>query len=50
MFRHIAELIVGVLPDAREGLIPGTAHDPQETHPGAYVDALEMFAAGLAHG
>jgi pimeloyl-ACP methyl ester carboxylesterase len=49
MFRRIAELVVEAMPGAREGLIPGTAHDPQETHPDAYAEALEMFAAGVAH-
>jgi pimeloyl-ACP methyl ester carboxylesterase len=49
MFRRIAELVVEAMPGAREGLIPGTVHDPQETHPGAYVEALEMFATGVAH-
>jgi pimeloyl-ACP methyl ester carboxylesterase len=48
MFRRIAELLIEALPDGRARLIPGTAHDPQVTHPGAYVEALEEFAAGVA--
>ena len=48
MFRRIAELVVEAMPGARGRLIPGTAHDPQVTHPGEYVAALEAFAAGVA--
>jgi pimeloyl-ACP methyl ester carboxylesterase len=49
MFRRIAELVLSAMPEARGRVIPGTAHDPQFTHPDAYVEALEAFAAGLAH-
>lgn len=44
MFRRIAELVVGALPEAKAQLIPGTAHDPQVTHPDAYVRVFEEFA------
>jgi pimeloyl-ACP methyl ester carboxylesterase len=44
MFRRIAELVAEALPEARTQLIPGTAHDPQVTHPDSYVKALEEFA------
>jgi pimeloyl-ACP methyl ester carboxylesterase len=44
MFRRIAELIAEALPEARDQLISGTAHDPQITHPDSYVKALEEFA------
>ena len=49
MFRRIADLVVEATPGARGRLIPGTAHDPQVTHPDAYVESLELFAAGVAH-
>jgi pimeloyl-ACP methyl ester carboxylesterase len=49
MFRRIAELVLEAIPDARGRLIPETAHDPQVTRPEAYVEALEVFAAGVAH-
>lgn len=39
-FKHIVELIVAVMPGARARLIPGSAHDPQVTHPDSYVRAL----------
>jgi pimeloyl-ACP methyl ester carboxylesterase len=44
-FKHIVDLIVAVMPGARAQLIPGTAHDPQVTHPDSYVRALEDCAA-----
>ena len=44
-FKHIVELIVAVMPGARARLIPGTAHDPQVTHPDSYVRALEDCSA-----
>lgn len=47
MFRRIAEMAVEAMPRARGCLIPGTAHDPQVTHPDAYVEALEGFAVGV---
>jgi pimeloyl-ACP methyl ester carboxylesterase len=40
-FKRIVDLIVAVMPGARARLIPGTAHDPQVTHPDSYVRALE---------
>jgi pimeloyl-ACP methyl ester carboxylesterase len=49
MFRRIAEIVVEAMPGARGQLIPGTAHDPQVTHPDAYVEALEGFAVGVGH-
>ena len=49
MFRQIAEMVVQALPRATGRLIPGTAHDPQVTHPDAYVEALEEFAVGVGH-
>ncbi|HEY6672841.1 MAG TPA: hypothetical protein VIZ91_10115 [Solirubrobacterales bacterium] len=50
MFRRIAELVVEAMPGAPGSLIPGTAHDPQVTHPDSYIEALEGFATGVAHG
>ena len=49
MFRRIAEMVVEAMPGAQGKLIPGTAHDPQLTHPDAYVEALEGFAVGVGH-
>jgi pimeloyl-ACP methyl ester carboxylesterase len=49
MFRRIAELVIEAMPGARGSLIRGVAHDPHITHPDTYVEALEMFAAGVAH-
>jgi|SRR5215204_375287 len=43
MFRRIAEVVVEALPEARTQLIPGSAHDPQVTHPDSYVKVLEQF-------
>jgi pimeloyl-ACP methyl ester carboxylesterase len=45
LFKRIVELIVAVMPGARAQLIPGTAHDPQVTHPDSYARALEDSAA-----
>jgi pimeloyl-ACP methyl ester carboxylesterase len=45
LFKRIVELIVAVMPGARAQLIPGTAHNPQVTHPDSYVRALEDCAA-----
>lgn len=45
LFRRIVELIVAVMPGARAQLIPGTAHDPQVTHPDSYARAVEAFTA-----
>lgn len=43
-FRRIAEMVSAVMPGARSEVIPGTVHDPQLTHPGAYTRAIEEFA------
>jgi pimeloyl-ACP methyl ester carboxylesterase len=43
-FRRMAEMVAAALPRARIELIPGTAHDPQATHPHAYTRAIEEFA------
>jgi pimeloyl-ACP methyl ester carboxylesterase len=48
LFRRIAEMVVAALPDAHELEIPGTAHDPQVTHPDAYARALIEFASMAA--
>ncbi len=48
LFRRIVDLVVAALPARRAELIPGTAHDPQVTHPASYVRALESLAAQLA--
>jgi len=32
------------MPAARSEVIPGTAHDPQVTHPSAYTAAVESIA------
>jgi pimeloyl-ACP methyl ester carboxylesterase len=45
LFKRIVDLIVAVMPEARAQLIPGTAHDPQVTHPDAYARAVEDSAA-----
>jgi pimeloyl-ACP methyl ester carboxylesterase len=50
MFRLIAELVVEAMPGARGSLIPGTAHDPQVTHPDSYIESLEGFETSVAHG
>jgi pimeloyl-ACP methyl ester carboxylesterase len=47
-FRRMAEMVSAALPGARSELIPGTAHDPQVTHPGAYTRAIEKFASRRA--
>ena len=44
-FKRIVDLIVAAMPAAGARLIPGTAHDPQVTHPDSYVQALEDCAA-----
>lgn len=43
-FKHIVEMVVAVMPGARSEVIPGTAHDPQVTDPGAYARAIKEFA------
>jgi pimeloyl-ACP methyl ester carboxylesterase len=45
LFKRIVDLIVAVMPGATAHLIPGTAHDPQVTHPDAYARAVEDCAA-----
>ena len=47
-FRRMAEMVSAALPGARSELIPGTAHDPQVTHPGPYARAIEEFASRRA--
>jgi pimeloyl-ACP methyl ester carboxylesterase len=47
-FRRMAEMVASALPGARSELIPGTAHDPHVTHPGAYSAAIEGFASRRA--
>ena len=49
LFKRIVELVVAVMPGARAQLIPGTAHDPQVTHPDSYARAVEDFTAVRAH-
>jgi pimeloyl-ACP methyl ester carboxylesterase len=48
LFRRIVEIVAAAIPGAQTELIPGTAHDPQLTHPGAYARALQDFAAAPA--
>jgi pimeloyl-ACP methyl ester carboxylesterase len=43
-FRRIAEMVLAAMPGARSEMIPGTAHDPQVTHPGAYIRAIAELA------
>jgi len=43
-FGRMAEMVAGAMPAARSELIPGTAHDPQVTHPSAYTAAVESIA------
>ncbi|HEX2479634.1 MAG TPA: hypothetical protein VHK45_10160, partial [Geminicoccaceae bacterium] len=45
MFKRIVELLVAVMPGARAQAIPGSAHDPQVTHPDSYARAVEAIAA-----
>jgi pimeloyl-ACP methyl ester carboxylesterase len=47
-FKRMAEMVSAALPAARSELIPGTAHDPQVTHPDAYTRAIEEFASRRA--
>jgi pimeloyl-ACP methyl ester carboxylesterase len=47
LFRRIAQLVVDALPSADGVEIPGTAHNPQVTHPDAYAQVLTEFA-GMA--
>jgi pimeloyl-ACP methyl ester carboxylesterase len=44
LFRRIVEMVSAVMPGARSEAIPGAAHDPQVTHPGAYAELIERFA------
>jgi pimeloyl-ACP methyl ester carboxylesterase len=48
LFRRIAQLVVAALPRAQEVEIPGTAHNPQVTHPDAYARVLIEFASMAA--
>jgi pimeloyl-ACP methyl ester carboxylesterase len=43
-FKRIIDLLVTVMPGASAELIPGTAHDPQVTHPDSYARAVEGLA------
>jgi pimeloyl-ACP methyl ester carboxylesterase len=45
-FKRIVELLVLIMPGASAEPIPGTAHDPQVTHPDSYVRAVEKLACG----
>jgi pimeloyl-ACP methyl ester carboxylesterase len=45
LFRRIAQMVVAALPSAHEVEIPGTAHNPQVTHPDAYARVLTEFAS-----
>jgi pimeloyl-ACP methyl ester carboxylesterase len=47
-FKRMAEMVSAALPAARSKLIPGTAHDPQVTHPDAYTRAIEEFVSRRA--
>ncbi len=40
-FKQIVETVVAAMPGARSEVLPGTAHDPQVTDPGAYARAIE---------
>lgn len=44
-FKRMAEMVAAAMPGTRSELIPGTAHDPQVTHPGAYARAIESIAS-----
>src|SRR4051794_34029854 len=44
-FKRIVEMVVAAMPGARSEAIPGSAHDPQTTHPGIYARRIEGFAA-----
>jgi len=43
-FRRIVDLLVAVMPGASAEALPGTAHDPQVTHPDSYARTLEGLA------
>ncbi|MDX6638960.1 MAG: hypothetical protein QOJ01_2471 [Solirubrobacterales bacterium] len=43
-FKRIVDRIVATMPGASAEPIPGTAHDPQVTHPDAYARAITGFA------
>jgi pimeloyl-ACP methyl ester carboxylesterase len=47
LFKRIVEIVVDAVPAAMVESIPGSAHDPQVTHPAAYVRAVEEFAAAI---
>lgn len=48
LFKRIVEMVVAAMPGARSEAIPGTAHDPQVTHPGRYAQLVEGFARAVA--
>ena len=48
LFKWITEMVVDALPVAQAVEIPGTAHDPQVTHPDAYARVLTEFAITAA--
>jgi pimeloyl-ACP methyl ester carboxylesterase len=41
LFRRIVDRVAAVMPGARTEAIPGSAHDPQLTHPGPYARLIE---------
>jgi len=43
-FKRIVDLLVAVMPGASAEPLPGTAHDPQVTHPDSYARAVEGLA------
>jgi pimeloyl-ACP methyl ester carboxylesterase len=43
-FKRIVDLVVAVMPGASAEPLPGTAHDPQVTHPDSYARAIEGLA------
>jgi pimeloyl-ACP methyl ester carboxylesterase len=43
-FKRIVEMVVAALPGAVAEELPGTAHDPQVTHPDLYARVLRDFA------
>jgi len=47
-FRRMAEMVSTALPGASSEVIPGTAHDPQVTHPVPYTWAIKAFASQRA--
>jgi pimeloyl-ACP methyl ester carboxylesterase len=45
MFGRILDRVAEALPEPRRKTMPGTAHAPQLTHPGAYAEAILTFAS-----